>query len=281
MSVLFSYRALDAVATLRVDAPGVLSLAGNLHSCVCVSAAACDPGAPADLAWREAEGGQYAIELFGHAWGEPFAPGRLFFQSENLVTQVFSERHKESLQLHAAAVLSPDGRGVVITGESGAGKTSMTLGLMAQGWKWLTDELALVGTGDFGRIRGVPRNFNIKEVSFPFFPETAGTPHSVEIHSPWRNSLVRFVDPSRIPSGGFATEAPLGGLVFPQFSLGLAEPELRSCGGAALSAKLLGSITRWQDWGMEWILKTTATIPAWELRYGEPRGAAKLLAATF
>jgi hypothetical protein len=139
--------------------------------------------------------------------------------------------------------------------------------------------MVLVGSDDFGLIRGVPRNFNIKEVSFGYFPETAGLPHGIEILSLWRRSLVRFVDPSVAPSGGFAPNARVEGILFPQFLKDLPEPELRPCFGTEISARLLGSISRWQDWGMSWILQTVATIPAWELRYGEPRSAALLVAS--
>ena len=45
--------------------------------------------------------------------------------------------------LHAAA-LEMNGRVVVFAGQSGAGKTTLTLGLMAHGWQLLTEEMVLI-----------------------------------------------------------------------------------------------------------------------------------------
>ncbi len=44
--------------------------------------------------------------------------------------------------LFHAAALSRDGRGLVLCGESGFGKSTLTLALIAAGWKFLSDEVA-------------------------------------------------------------------------------------------------------------------------------------------
>ncbi len=48
------------------------------------------------------------------------------------------------VRLHAATLDSPAGR-VLLVGASGAGKTTLALGLRARGWRCLGDELALLG----------------------------------------------------------------------------------------------------------------------------------------
>ncbi len=46
--------------------------------------------------------------------------------------------------LHAAAVVSTEGRGILIVGAPGSGKSSLTLGLLQRGWSCLTDDAVLL-----------------------------------------------------------------------------------------------------------------------------------------
>jgi hypothetical protein len=46
--------------------------------------------------------------------------------------------------LHAAGVLSPEGLGTLIIGPSGSGKSTLTIGLIRQGWSYLSDDALLL-----------------------------------------------------------------------------------------------------------------------------------------
>jgi hypothetical protein len=46
--------------------------------------------------------------------------------------------------LHAAAVVARGGLGVLITGPSGSGKSTLALGLIRQGWRYLSDDAVLL-----------------------------------------------------------------------------------------------------------------------------------------
>ena len=52
-------------------------------------------------------------------------------------------RRTDYLQVHAA-VLSRHGHGVLFAAQSGSGKSTLAAGLIARGWKYLSDEIALV-----------------------------------------------------------------------------------------------------------------------------------------
>lgn len=52
-----------------------------------------------------------------------------------------------TIRLHAAAV-ERDGHGVIVCGASGHGKSSLATALLAAGWRYLTDEVAIVHPGD-------------------------------------------------------------------------------------------------------------------------------------
>ncbi len=57
--------------------------------------------------------------------------------------QQVAERASPGWLLHAAA-LEKAGRAFVFAGPSGAGKTTLTLGLMSRGWRLITEEMTLV-----------------------------------------------------------------------------------------------------------------------------------------
>ena len=61
----------------------------------------------------------------------------------------------DTLVVHSA-VLQFRKRIVLLVGSSGAGKTTLTLGLLNQGWKFLSDELAPLAPGN-GFVRPFPR----------------------------------------------------------------------------------------------------------------------------
>lgn len=73
------------------------------------------------------------------------------------------------LDLHAACVVSPRGRGFLLAGTSGSGKSTLTVQLAARGWSYLTDDMVLLEERDGrdGRIRarGLRRLFSLSDES--------------------------------------------------------------------------------------------------------------------
>ena len=67
------------------------------------------------------------------------------------------------LMLHAA-VLERNGMAVVMPGDPGAGKSTLTAALMLSGWRLLSDEIALIDRRD-GRLRGLARPVSLKNAS--------------------------------------------------------------------------------------------------------------------
>ena len=59
-------------------------------------------------------------------------------------------RHRDLHAIHAAALATPDGRGVMLVGPSGSGKTSTTLSLALAGWRLLSDDSLLLSSGEDG-----------------------------------------------------------------------------------------------------------------------------------
>ena len=77
--------------------------------------------------------------------------------------QVIRQR-REYLQLHAAT-LEIGGQALVLPGNPGCGKSTLTAGLLARGWSYLCDEFALINPTTL-ELQPFPRALCIKEPSF-------------------------------------------------------------------------------------------------------------------
>jgi ABC-type thiamine transport system ATPase subunit len=68
------------------------------------------------------------------------------------------------LMLHAA-VLEKNGRAVVLPGDPGAGKSTLTAALMLDGWRLLSDEITLINRRRWTARTGLARPVSLKNAS--------------------------------------------------------------------------------------------------------------------
>lgn len=99
-----------------------------------------DTTEPSAFAYQLAAGAMTAVGRHVEPVREPIDLAPLF---ELDLYQQLAERAAPGWLLHAAA-LERGGRAFVFAGPSGAGKTSLTLALIARGWRLVTEEMALV-----------------------------------------------------------------------------------------------------------------------------------------
>ena len=73
-------------------------------------------------------------------------------------------RRSGLFELHSGAVVNPNQRGVLIAGPSGSGKSTLTLQLVANGWRYLTDDVLFLKP-DNGSLKAYPlrRTFAVTE----------------------------------------------------------------------------------------------------------------------
>jgi hypothetical protein len=92
---------------------------------------------------------------------------------------------------HAAA-LTRDDETVLLLAKSGAGKTTLTLGLMARGWAPLCDDIVLVDADTLG-ITAFPRCFHVADATAALLPVSRTlSPHG---------KLVGYARPPQWPAG--------------------------------------------------------------------------------
>jgi hypothetical protein len=141
----------------------------------------------------------------------------------NLATLIFvrcCEKLKSNLLFHAA-VIEMDGITVVFPGEAGSGKTTLTAALMAQGCRFLSDELAVINLSDLC-VSPLPLPMSIKPGSVKplegYYPGLVDRP----IHLRTDGKKVRYLSPSaKNLSEVVGNSLPVDFLIFPKYIKGV------------------------------------------------------------
>ncbi len=94
---------------------------------------------------------------------------------------------------HCAALVR-DGTAVLLLAKSGAGKTTLTLGLMQRGWEPLTDDIVLVDRATLS-VSAFPRSFHLDDATKALLTD----PSLIE----WPAHLAGYARPSRWAEGAY------------------------------------------------------------------------------
>ena len=120
--------------------------------------------------------------------------------------------------LHAA-VLEKNGRAVVLPGDPGAGKSTLTAALMLSGWRLLSDEITLVDRDD-GLLVGLARPVSLKNASIDVirqaFPDAVLGAPAHDTHK----GTVAHVRPSADSVARVGEKARPAWVVFPRWRQG-------------------------------------------------------------
>ncbi len=127
------------------------------------------------------------------------------------------------LILHAA-VVEKGGFAAILPGEPGAGKSTLCAGLVARGWRLLSDELALISTQD-QQLTALNRPISLKNDSIDVIQNFAPEATLGPIIRDTRKGTLAHVMPPEDSVGRSADRAPAAWVVFPRYQQG-AEAEL-------------------------------------------------------
>ena len=127
-------------------------------------------------------------------------------------------RGKDFLQLHAAT-MAYAGQGVVLAAGSGEGKSTLAAGLLARGWKYLSDEFALIDPHTL-RLHPFPKAICIKGGSFEIVRRLhlpfAGRRYYVK----GLKGRVGYVNPHDVGGESIADASPIRLVLFPRYTEG-------------------------------------------------------------
>ena len=140
------------------------------------------------------------------------APAMLEWGMNWLITN-----HAHQYLIIHAATLEKNGRGIMISAPSGAGKSTLCAYLVSQGWRLLSDELALI-CPETRQLHGLARPINLKNAAIDlvrdFFPSTS---FSEEIADTTKGKVCLVKPPASSVVNAHVT-APISLIVFVKYS---------------------------------------------------------------
>lgn len=192
---------------------------------------------------------------------------------ESMAYSLLDTRHLAAIH---AACIGRRGRGVLLAGESGAGKSSLAYACARRGWAYISDDASSVVLRKQGRtVVGNPRAFRFRPEATTLFPELKGPLHAR------RGKPTIEVETKRLPHVKVAYEYTVDHIVFLNRNAGNeGAPQLTPISSRDSLKRLFQNpwpselaINQHRDAAIERLL----TAPAYELRYRDFDAAIDLL----
>ncbi len=115
--------------------------------------------------WRNRLHGRYLARVGGYHQFDPFPRAMAVPYLEWALNWCVANHAHHKLILHAAT-LERGGRAVVLLGTSGSGKSTLCAALALQGWRLLSDEMAILSPEDLS-LTALARPISLKNESIP------------------------------------------------------------------------------------------------------------------
>lgn len=189
--------------------------------------------------------------------------GDLIYHLTDRIVFHIADKAEEQHCLHAAAV-AHDGVAILIPANSGAGKSSLTTWLVANGFDYITDELILMDQAE--RIDGLGRPIQIKANGIEAISALLREPDAV-----LKGSLANAVPISSL-GGSVASSAEnkAGMILFPQYRLGTGF-SFEQLSGAEAGMMLMANhvnARNLEGHGFRAMMKLIRNTPCYRLEYG-------------
>lgn len=152
---------------------------------------------------------------------EPFKPlpqSQAFAMFEWGLNWCISNNAHRFLVVHAA-VVALDDRALILPGAPGSGKSTLCAALVANGWRLLSDEMALVALRD-GLVSPVPRPISLKNASIDVVRKLAGDVVLGDVVPDTRKGTLSHMRPPRDSVERALVPARPVAIVFPKYRQG-------------------------------------------------------------
>ena len=160
---------------------------------------------------------------------------------------LLAEQTQDYYLLHSGAV-ARDRAGVLLPGASGSGKSSLTLALLREGYRYLSDELGAVDLTT-GELHPFPMPIGIKDTCI--FPELSQRQDFWIGPEPGENvgeEPVWYVHPEDVVPDCIGSPVPICYIIFPKYHPGTA-PRLETLGAGQAMEQLLQNSVNFRRFG--------------------------------
>jgi HprK-related kinase A len=203
----------------------------------------------------------------------PLSMGLLAAEMGMNLQIALGERH--FLLLHAATV-EKGGKALILTGESGSGKSTMSAVLMCQGWRLLGDEFALVDP-DSGLIHPFPRPISLKNAGAKALDGLVKDNRFGPLMKDTPKGDLRHLTPDAASIASMGEPAQPALLLFPAFGHSKAT---RPVGQGEVFVRLTQASTNYTalgERGFSALTRLVRSIPAHAIDYPDTRTGVRLV----
>ncbi|RME40357.1 MAG: hypothetical protein D6788_03490 [Planctomycetota bacterium] len=218
-----------------------------------------------DPVWRR----RYRILADGEPFGPPRPRGHVLPFLEWAINWRILSARPEFVQLHAAALVR-DGRGLLLAGTSGVGKSTLSVTLLARGWRFLTDELALLEP-ESDRVHPCPKAVCLRAPMFQRIAALGLRLAGRRYHVKGVKGRVGYINPLDVSPDALAPVSPIRCVLFPRYVPGT-EPRLEplSVSRAVLAlTRCALNAGRFSDGGVKTFRRLLDAAPCFELISGD------------
>ncbi len=177
------------------------------------------------------------------------------------------ERHY--LLLHAATVAKGD-KAIILTGESGSGKSTMSAVLMSEGWRFMGDEFALVDP-ETGMLHPFPRPVSLKNKAVDVLSERVKPDRFGPLMRATPKGDIRHLIPDRASLAAMDKDARPVAILFPRFGQ---ENATRPVGQGECFVRLTQASTNYTalgERGFTALSRLMSTVPATAIDYPDTK----------
>jgi hypothetical protein len=174
--------------------------------------------------------------------------------------------HSQGGLLIHAAYLSWAGKGILLPGKTGQGKSTLAAWLIRQGYDYLTDELVYIPSGALD-CQGLTRPLNLKRGARPLWQPVYGLPENLA--GAWRSREVDLVPPGLLGAQRVLPVAPLHAILFPNYQA-QGDFDMLSLSRAQAGLSLMQCLINARnlpEHGFPEITRLARQIPAYRLTY--------------
>ena len=251
-------------ARIRIDCtgPGTQDLIAFLYQCV-----PDDPRVAPDVTFQlRGDGGTFRLHCGSTMAYEGTSIGAAADVLLAETSRHLAENSRGGLVFHAAAVGWKD-RCILLPGQTGAGKTTLTAWLVNRGFSYLTDELVYIASGST-RVQALTRPLHVKAGGLAVLQPLGLGGHASSVRTSRGAALV---PPDSIAVEKGPSVPPLAAIVFPHYRCAARfRAKLLSRGqtGLALMACLINARNLPTN-GLSQVAGLARLVPGCRVRYGE------------
>lgn len=172
------------------------------------------------------------------------------------------------LVIHAALV-SQNGRGVLLPGTSGKGKSTLAAWLLQCGFDYLTDELVYIPDGEVQIGCGFARPLNLKKAAQPLLSDLFQI--SAHTRGMMTSASVDLIPHELFGKGEELTHVPVHMVIFPRFQSDAAF-EVHRLSKAQAGLELMQCLINARnlpEHGFPQVIKIVRTVPIYQMVYGD------------